>query len=141
MWGARETNSVVLLPDTHTHSLTLVRSLMCCIALLSCIKTSALVLFAAHLKLRLPLPRFDRERQPFLTYTMIYIDFHCDKSDVERWRRWCREHNIDDEPECRTGYITRGSGVMDYYFRLLCIAAYRQISSSSQVRVTDIARC
>ena len=74
---------------------------------------------------------------------MIYIDFHCDKSDVERWRKWCKENDIDDEdePECRTGYITRGSGVMDFYFRLLCIAAYRQISSSSQVRFNDTARC
>lgn len=64
---------------------------------------------------------------------MIYIDFYCDKSDLARWRQWCTENDIDDdEEECRTGYIERGAGVMDYYFRLLCIAAYRRISNSAQ---------
>lgn len=69
---------------------------------------------------------------------MIYIDFYCDESKVAEWRKWCSEQGIDqeDEPECRTGYITRGQGVMSYYFRLLCIAAYREISTSPEVRWT-----
>lgn len=66
---------------------------------------------------------------------MIYIDFFCDKSKAFEWRRWCVENGIDheDEEECRTGYIERGKGVMDYYFRLLCIAAYLRISEDPQV--------
>ena len=66
---------------------------------------------------------------------MIYIDFDCNKSNIAQWRQWCKDNDIDDadEPECRTGYLERGSGVMDYYFRLLCIAAYLRINESSQV--------
>lgn len=71
---------------------------------------------------------------------MIYIDFYCDKSDLARWRQWCTENDIDDdEEECRTGYIERGAGVMDYYFRLLCIAAYRRISNSLR-RISKVTR-
>lgn len=77
---------------------------------------------------------------------MIYIDFNCHKSKLAEWRVWCKENNIDEEEECRTGYIERGSGVMDYYFRLLCIAAYRSVEKSSQddyggYSKGDICRC
>lgn len=65
---------------------------------------------------------------------MIYIDFYCAKSKLKEWKVWCKENDIDDdEPERRTGYITQGRAVMDMYFRLLCIAAYRRTSSSSKV--------
>ena len=65
---------------------------------------------------------------------MLYIDFFCDQSQLEEWKAWCKDNEIDEnEPKCRTGYITRGSGVMDYYFRLLCIAAYRRTKSSTKV--------
>lgn len=65
---------------------------------------------------------------------MMYIDLFCDKSQLEEWRAWCKDNDVEEgEPECRTGYITRGSGVMDYYFRLLCIAAYRRTKSSTKV--------
>ncbi len=70
---------------------------------------------------------------------MIYIDFYCDKSDLDRWRQWCAENDIDEEDECQTGYIERGAGVMDFYFRLLCIAAYGRISNSSQVRSSSLS--
>ena len=68
---------------------------------------------------------------------MLFIDFFCDKSKLAQWQQWCKDKDIDDadEPECRTGYIEGGQGVMDYYVRLLCIAAYLRISKSSQVSI------
>ena len=64
----------------------------------------------------------------------ICIVFFCDESQLAEWRAWAKDNDVDeDETECKTGYITQGSAVMDYYFRLLCIAAYRRTKSSIQV--------
>ena len=64
----------------------------------------------------------------------ICIILCCDDSQLEKWRAWCKDNDIDEEGgECVTGEITQGSAVMDYYFRLVCIAAYRRTKSSTKV--------
>ena len=72
----------------------------------------------------------------------MYIDLYCSADKLEEWKKWRKENAVnaedededDSEPECRTGYWERGPQVMDYYFRLLCIAAYRRISRSKEVQ-------
>ncbi|KAK9860389.1 hypothetical protein WJX84_000874 [Apatococcus fuscideae] len=64
---------------------------------------------------------------------MIWIDFFWSTTHRDDWKNWCEENGgEDDEPECRVGYLERGAGVMDFYFRLLCVAAYRKVCHSSE---------
>ena len=66
---------------------------------------------------------------------MNWIDFFWNEAHREEWKTWCENELGENEPDCRVGTIERGQEVMDYYFRLLCIAAYRRVSKSSEVPV------
>lgn len=76
---------------------------------------------------------------------MRYIDFYCKRHELKAWKKWVKDsgregdgrfedEDDDNENGLFVASIERGPQVMDYYFRLLCIAAYRRIAGAKKVK-------
>lgn len=73
---------------------------------------------------------------------MIYINLYCKRDKLKEWKKWVKESGREGYPfedhndgdGLYVGGITQGPRVMHYYFRLLCISAYRRIAKGEKVK-------